>query len=44
MAKFRDVTIIIWCLWNTIPQLQAWHQVQVDKHYEIYAVEAGLWE
>lgn len=44
MTKIRDITIIIWCLTNTIPQLQAWYQLQVDMHYEIYAVDAGIWE
>ena len=44
MTKFRDAAIIIWLLINIVPQAQAWYQVQVDKHYEIYAVEAGLWE
>jgi hypothetical protein len=44
MAKLRDITIIAWLMLNSIPQLQAWYQVQVDRHYETYAVEAGLWE
>jgi len=44
MVILRDVTIIVWLLFNTIPQAQAWYLVQVDKHYELYAVEAGLWK
>jgi hypothetical protein len=44
MTKLRDIAIIVWLLFNLVPQAQAWYQVQVDKHYELYAVEAGLWE
>jgi len=44
MTNLRDAAIIVWFLMNTIPQAQAWYLVQVDKHYELYAVEAGLWE
>jgi hypothetical protein len=44
MTKLRDITIIAWLMLNGIPQMQAWYQLQVDMHYEIYAVEAGIWE
>ena len=44
MTKLRDITIIAWLMLNGIPQAQAWYQVQVDMHYEIYAVEVGLWK
>lgn len=44
MKLLRDSAIVIWLLFNTIPQAQAWYQVQVDQHYEIYAVEVGIWE
>jgi len=44
MTTIRDSAIIIWLVINIVPQTQAWYQVQVDKHYELYAVEAGLWE
>lgn len=41
MTIIRDITIIAWLMLNGIPQLQAWYKVQVDMHYEIYAVESG---
>lgn len=41
MSNFRDATIILWLLMNLVPQLQAWYKIQVDMHYEIYAVESG---
>lgn len=44
MTLLRDSAIVTWLLFNTIPQMQAWYQLQVDMHYEIYAVEAGIWE
>jgi hypothetical protein len=44
MTKLRDITIILYLLLNLVPQAQAWYQVQVDKHYETYAIEAGIWE
>lgn len=44
MTKLRDATISIYLLLNLVPQAQAWYQVQVDMHYEIYAVEVGLWK
>ena len=44
MTKFRDAAIIIWLLMNIVPQAQAWYRLQVDMHYEIYAVDAGIWE
>jgi hypothetical protein len=44
MTKLRDIAIIFYLLLNLVPQAQAWYQVQVDKHYEIYAIDAGIWE
>lgn len=44
MTKLRDITIITYLLFNLVPQAQAWYQVRVDKYYELYAVEAGVWE
>lgn len=44
MAIIRDITIIFWLLMNILPQAQAWYQLQVDMHYETYAVDAGIWE
>jgi hypothetical protein len=41
MTIIRDIAIIAWLMLNGIPQLQAWYKVQVDMHYEIYAVESG---